>query len=219
MNGFSSVATLEAKEGTFPGRRSEQDDSFHGGQHMSFSKPALIAALVLTACGSSSSTSSSDGGTNPDSGTTPDAGGTGTGSCTVGGAATGTINVFGACGNVATSGAAEYAFTLVTNPANAKPNVGGTYYFGASKPTVGSTYTLAGTTVSGSYFPYVAYTGSGATQVWMAGDLLQAATTNGSISLKLTNACDETTRSHGTLTATLKPITPGPADVTLDCSF
>jgi hypothetical protein len=179
---------------------------------MKFSRPAIIVALVLAGCGSSSGTTADAGtSTTTDSGT-PE--GEATGSCKATGAETGTVDVFATCGNANPSGPAEYVFALVSVPFGASPGVGGTFPFGASAPTLGKSYGLSDAATGSA--PVISFKNESGKN-WMAGDLLSFQPNNGSISLKLTS-CDSE-QGHGTLTSTLKPVSGTGGDVTLNCTF
>lgn len=176
------------------------------------SKPGFIVSLVLAASGCQfGSAGASDAGTASDS-QEPSA----TGSCTMSGAAIGTVQVFATCSNLNSSGTAAYALSLLTTPQGSRPAVGSIFSFGSAVPALGKTYALSDS-ISGDSFAYVSYRDANSA-LWLAGDFTSSAPNNGSVGLMLTT-CNGDLQDHGTLSATLKSSTSGVADVTVKCTF
>lgn len=176
---------------------------------MTFPKPVLVIALALAACGSSGD-GSSDAGNNQNQ----DSGGLDpTGACTASGAATGTVSISAMCG--AGGSSSSYVFAMVTASSAVTPAAAATFPFGASAPTLGTTYGLSDAVPSGQVNPVISFLNADF-DTWVAGDAQSFKPTNGSVALKLTSCT--TTATHGTLTATLTPVV-GTGDVTLSCTF
>lgn len=178
------------------------------------SRAALVAALVLAGCGSSSSGQRTDPGTDPGIGPGPGPGTLRTGTCTASGAATGTVPVTVICTNVTGNGAWTLSLIDTREPIGQLPSGGGVFYFGLAAPQLGHDYALTDAYVD-QYWPFFSFiTAAGR---WAAGDSRFADLTRGVVRVNL-SACANGT-AGGTVTATLTPDEGASGDVQMTCTF